>query len=144
MLKLFKTAVIVLCFFCLGLGPKENSVTAEAGKRTVKTGEVFSYTIKIEGEFEQPRIILPELKNFRIVSQSKSKRHSFKDKTETSAVKLIYFLFAPEPGAFTITPAVVEDNGKEFKSKSVTIQVKGAVLKEDKKILPYIESGIEI
>jgi len=136
--------IIAFCFSSLGLFWGDNPISVEVNKREIKTGEVFSYTIKIEGIFQKPNLNLPDFKNFNVVSQSQSKSYRQKKEGLMQTYVLKYFLFAPEAGQFTIKPAVLEDGDKTYKSKSITIKVKGKPLKEKKKILPYIEQGTDI
>jgi hypothetical protein len=120
------------------------SVEAKVDKDKVNTGEVFTYTVKIRGEFENPELTLPKFKNFKIVSQSQSKSYSFKEGKVEIEFKLVYQLFAPNPGIFEIEEVIVKDKGRKYKSKSILIKVKGKPLKEKRKISPYIEKGINI
>lgn len=142
---MFRTlAIVIFCIFLLGLSPDEATIEVSIDRKEVKTGEILTYTVKIEGEFSQPKLILPEFKDFQIVSQSQSKNYSFKNDHIKTVVHLIYFLLASEPGIFTIQPAILKDGNKTYEGKSITIRVKGKPLKEKKKVLPFLEKGIEI
>lgn len=145
MLRLFNLSLIIfLLFTFLSFSQDEEVIEVKVSKDKVETGEVFTYRIKIEGSFTQPELTLPEFKDFKVISQSRSKNYAFKQGRKKVIHNLVYQLFAPNPGVFTIKEAVLEDRGKKFKSKSITIDVKGRPLKEKRKILPYIEKGIEI
>jgi len=145
MLKFVKVATIIsICFFLSGFSLKKSIVKAQVNKRRVKTGEIFTYKVKIEGDFTNPYFVLPKFENFRIVSRTHSKRYSFDNGKVAAAIDLTYFLFAPCPGRFTIKSAVVADSGTRHRSKAFTIKVKGPPLKDKEKILPYISKGKNI
>ena len=145
MSKLFKIIFIVFfCFSSLGLFLKNNPVEVRVDKRAVETGEVFAYTIKIEGYFFKPRLILPEFNNFKVASQSQSRNYSVKDGKTKVIVSITVFLFAQEPGVFKIAPVIVEDKERKYRSRAVKIRVGGKPLEEKKKILPYIKKGQDI
>ncbi|HIE35777.1 MAG TPA: hypothetical protein EYP89_00875 [Candidatus Omnitrophica bacterium] len=119
-------------------------IEAKVDKDKVETGEIFTYTVKIKGEFEDPKIVLPKFKNFKIISQNQTKSYSFKEGRIEVEFDLVYELIASKPGVFKIEEVIVKDKGKRYKSNSIIIQVEGRPLEEKKKILPYIEKGIEI
>ena len=142
MLKLSRTLLLIMfCFFALGFGNNQKAIEVEVDKTSVETGEVFTYTIKIEGIFHKPNLDLPDFENFKIVSQSQSKNYRQEKEGLKRIIVLKYFLFAPAAGSFTIDPSVLEDGDRKFKSKSITIKAKGKPLEEKRKIQPYIEKG---
>ena len=145
LLKLLKlTTFAVLCVFFLGLSLGKETIVVKSDKKVVKTGEIFTYTVKIEGLFSNPSLIMPKFKDFKIISQSHSKNYSFGGGQTKTIINLTYLLFAHKPGVFVITPVILEDGDKKYESKPLTIKVKGKPLEEKKKILPYIQSGIDI
>ncbi|MCF7873671.1 MAG: BatD family protein [Candidatus Omnitrophica bacterium] len=119
-------------------------IKVEISKNKVATGEIFSYLITIEGKFENPKLQMPDLDQFKVVSTKKTKSFSYqKDKLKTT-VTITYFLFCPKPGSFTIEPVKLIDNNKTHQSKSFKIIVTGKSLKKKRKIVPYIEGGTKI
>ncbi len=161
MSKLFKFTLILLLFsfpvkaiprdrdFSFGetasLGSGEKTIEAKVDKRVVETGEIFSYELKIQGEIGDASLKLPEFEGFSVLSQSQSQSYSSKGGVSKTSISLIYLLFAPEPGTFTINPAtLVENEKKKHQSRAITIRVKGESLERKQKILPYIEEGIEL
>ena len=145
MWKLFKLIIVIFfCFTFLGLALKNPGVDVGVSTRRVKTGEVFTYKIKIEGYFSKPQLKLPEFQNFKVASHSQSKSYSFKGGKTKVMINLIYHLFATKPGVFTIEPVTIEDNGVKRRSRAIKIKVIGDPLPEDKKISPYIKKGTKI
>jgi hypothetical protein len=126
--------------------PKNNNrtVTTEISKKRVETGEVFSYLITIEGEFNNPKIEMPALDNFKIISTKKTKSFSYQQNKLKANMKITYFLSCPEPGSFTIEPVKVSDDKQTYQSNSLKVTVTGDPLEKKKKIRPYIESGITL
>jgi hypothetical protein len=119
-------------------------VEAKTSKQKVNTGEIFTYTIKIEGEFTAPKLKLPEFKNFIIVSRSEQRNYTVKSGGMRFQEKLILNLLCPKPGTFTIEGFLVEDKGKKITSNPVTIEATGKPLEEKPKPLPYTGKGIDI
>jgi len=113
-------------------------------RKKVATGEVFSYSIKVQGEFKSPKLKLPTFEGLAVVAKNESRNYSTKAGKTQMTYTLTLHLFGPNPGTFTIVPATIEDEGKTYKSKSVTVTVEGKPLEEKKKIQPFIKKGIAI
>jgi len=128
----------------LGFSANNNAIKVEVSKQSVNTGEVFSCEITVKGDLSKLKLTLPKFKGLTIVSQSQSRNYSFKNREEKATIIFTYSLFAQNPGKYVIEPVIVEGKGEEYKSKPITIKVKGRALKKNKKILPYIEKGTEI
>ena len=148
MSKLFNLAIFLLvsCFLFTGETFSEETtiVEAKASKTKVGTGEIFAYTIRVEGEFVSPKIKLPEFKNFIIASRSEQRKYTAKDKGMRFEEKLTLNLLCPKPGVFTIEGFSVEDNGKKLTANSVKIEATGKPLEEKTKPLPHTGTGIDI
>jgi hypothetical protein len=147
MLKSFKFVPLFLCIFLSGVTAycQETAVLeAKVNKNKVATGEIFTYTVKISGQFTSPKIKLPEFKNFIIVSRSEQRTYSAKSTGMLFEEKLILNLLCPKPGVFTIEGFNVEDKGKKLTSNSVTIEASGKPLEEKPKKPPYTGKGIDI
>jgi hypothetical protein len=117
---------------------------AKVDKNKVETGEIFTYTLKIEGDFSSPKLALPDFRDFKIVSQNQTKSYSFKDNKARLQFNLIYHLVVAHPGTFTIKEAILEDKERKFKSNSIVVEVSGKPLEDKKKLAPYIEQGTDI
>ena len=136
--------VILLCLSSLGFLFKSGVVNVNVSKRKVKTGEIFAYKVKVEGDLSNPKLIMPEFKDFNVASQKQTKSYTIKKGKARLMLDLTYFLFAYEPGAFRIAPVTVVDGEKKYKSKAIKVRVTGEPLGKKKKILPYIKEGTKI
>jgi len=141
---LSKLAVISLCLASLGFFSGNDAIKVEVDKQDVRTGEIFSCKITVEGDFSELKLTLPDFKGFKIVSQSQSRNYSFKKGQEQTTITFTYLLFAQKPGKYTIDPVIVEGKEQKHQSSPIIIKVKGQALEKDKKILPYIEKSTEI
>lgn len=145
MSKSFRIILItIVCFFSLGFSLSSGPIEVEVDKNKIETGEIFAYTIKIEGIFHKPHLTLPNFDDFKFVSQSQSKSIRQEKDRIKRIITLKYFFFAPKPGTFKIEPATLEDKGKKYKSKTISIKVKGKPLEEKRRIQPYIDKGTDI
>lgn len=120
-----------------------NTIEATASKRVVTTGEIFTYTVKIEGEFHAPKLHLPKFNDFTIVSQNQQRQYVSKGKSTILTIKIVYGLLAANPGSFTIEGASIADKDKRIETQPIAIEVTGKPFKENK-AAPYIERGIDI
>jgi hypothetical protein len=127
-----------------GLGFCKSPINVSVDKSKVKTGEVFTYTINIEGEFSSPQIDLPEFGNLKIVSQSQSKNYIFKSDAIIVKTTLSYKLMAYKPGTYIIDSVTIEDKGRVFKSESVTVEVRGQPLEEKEERDELFEGAITL
>lgn len=134
--------IVIFLFPLLSLA--EELIIVKVDKEVVNTGEIFTYTAEVKGEFTSPEVFPPEFKNFTVVFQNQSRNYSFKDDKIILEFSLTYQLFASQPGEFTIEELIVKDGKKEFKGRSFIIKVEGKPLEEKRKVLPYIDSGIDI
>lgn len=154
MLRLLKLVILVLVAFSfVGFfwNQEEKSlkedlvIQADTDKDQIETGEVFVYTLLIEGELEgKPEIKEPLFGDFEIVSTQTSRTFSYRQGKTIISLKLTYSLVAPEPGLFTIEPPEVTAAGKTYQGEAIQIKVKGEPLADKEKLQPYIEQGIEI
>ena len=136
--------IALLCLNSLGFLFKSSIVNVNVSKKRVETGEIFAYKVKIEGDFSNPKVVMPEFKDFNVASQKQTKSYAIKKGKARLTLDLTYFLFAYEPGVFTIQPVTVTEGEKEYKSRSIKIKVIGEPLGKKKKILPYIKEGTKI
>lgn len=154
MLKLSKVFILILGIFIFaGFFGKDSqkekdadlySVKVEISKNKIETGEIFAYSITIEGGLENPKVEVPDLDNFRIISTKKIKNFSYQKNKVKAILNITYFLLCPQPGSFTIKPVKVIEKNKTYKSNSVDIIVRGEPLDKKEQLQPYIESGISI
>ncbi|MCF7907651.1 MAG: BatD family protein [Candidatus Omnitrophica bacterium] len=144
-MRLTKLVILVFgLFLLLGAGESGQIVKATVNKNKVSTGELLIYTVTIEGIFKDPQVTPPEFKDFKVSSQSNSQNYYFSGSGTKINITLIYTLLALKAGNFSLGPTVIKDEGEEYKSNVVDIAVEGKPFKEKKKILPYIDEGLEI
>jgi hypothetical protein len=122
----------------------DNAIEAKVSKSAVSTGEIFTYTLKIEGQFHSPKIALPEFENFTIASQSQQRQYTSKNGGTNLTLQATYNLFATNAGNFTIKGASLIDEGKRIETQPITIEVTGKPLEEKLKVAPSIENGTDI
>lgn len=153
MLKLSRFFLILATFVFFGFfgqdskqnqEENQNKVSVEVSQNKLETGQVFSYLITIEGDFNDPELIMPGLDDFIIVSTKKSESFSYQKDNIKTKIKITYFLICPNPGTFKIEPVKIVDAGKTYQSDSFTIVATGDPLEKKKKLQPYIEGGTEI
>jgi hypothetical protein len=152
-LKLFRFFLILVTFVFFGFfgqGSKQNQeknrnkVSVKVSQNKLETGQVFSYLITIEGDFNDPELIIPSLDDFMVISTKKTESFSYQKDNIKTKIKITYFLVCPKPGTFKIEPVKIIDAGKTYQSDSLTIVATGDPLEKKKKLQPYIEDGIEI
>lgn len=128
----------------LGCVYSQPLVRVDVDKDKVKTGETFTCTVKIEGEFSSPRIILPEFKGLKVVSQVQSKQYSFHNNKPNIKIVMKYKLVAYYPGEYKIDSVVVKDGRKKFTSKTITVKVAGKPIEKPKEKKDILKGGITI
>lgn len=142
MSKLFKLTVIGIWFLSTGLSLGEKIIEAKVGAKSVETGEIFTYEIAVNGELDlSAQLQLPDFGGLSIVSESQYRDYSLDANTEKTTLTFIYYIFASEPGVYTIGPAILENDGIQYQSRSITIKAGGKPLEEKNRIQPYIEKG---
>lgn len=109
----------------------EPLIKAGVDKPRNGTGEVFVYSVNIEGEFGGKDIKAPEFGDLRVVSQSKVTQRVFKGKTGEMKIKMTYGLVAGNPGTYNIKGVVVKDKGKVFQGETITVEITGEPLREE-------------
>lgn len=154
MLKLSKTILLAMLLFSAGgffrnesggqPEPNSNKIEVKVSEKEVDTGQVFSYLIKIKGDFEDPVIKKPCLDNFKIVSTQRSQSFFYQESKTKIKIEITYLLLAPEAGVFIIGPVEVSDQEKTYQSEKVEIKVTGEPLKKKPRPKPPIGEGIEI
>jgi hypothetical protein len=82
-LKLFRFFLILVTFVFFGFfgqGSKQNQeknrnkVSVKVSQNKLETGQVFSYLITIEGDFNDPELIIPSLDDFMVISTKKNRK----------------------------------------------------------------------
>ncbi len=122
----------------------EPAIEAKTDKNKVTTGETFTYTLKIEGEFNSPKLRLPAFSDFIIVSQGQKRQYIAKGNSTLLIVKVNYTLRALNPGNFVIEGASVTGKDKQAKAAPITIEVTGEPIKNKTGIAPHAKKAIDL
>ncbi|MCK9573451.1 MAG: BatD family protein [Candidatus Omnitrophica bacterium] len=145
MLKLSNYLLITIIFLSQTIyAQAPGTIEASVDKRKVATGEIFTYTLKVDGEFISPKLTIPKFNDFTIVSQNQQRQYTSKGSNTALTVKITYHLLALNPGNFAIEGASVKDKEKELKAQTIVIEATGKAVKEKIKVAPQIEKGIDI
>jgi hypothetical protein len=140
----YSTSIILLSGSVVFAQSAAPTIEAKVNKDKVKTGEIFVYSLKIEGSFKNPKLSLPDFKDFQIVTQNQVQNYI----TEAGRVKTIlsleYRLAIPKPGKFKINAATINDSGRIFKSKIQEIEVTGEPIHKRKELPSYLNNSIDI
>lgn len=104
-------------------------VKAQVSGRTVYLGEPFTYSVRVES-LEDPQLIPLKSDAFEVNGPSgpSLSQNMFIVNgrvNASSSLSYRYVLTAREAGEFTIPPAVVEANGKRYRSEAIAIKVVG-------------------
>ncbi|MDD4955204.1 MAG: BatD family protein [Candidatus Omnitrophica bacterium] len=143
MLKLSSFLLVFAVMLNIAARAEEKTIEAKVSKNTVTTGEIFTYTLKTEGEFTAPKLKLPVFDNFTIVSQSRKERNS-KGQAIKLMLEITYGMFAASPGKFTIAGASITDGNKKIETQPIAIEVTGKPMEKKSKIAPPPGRGIDI
>lgn len=139
--------ILLVCFFILLPSifcQTANNLKAVVDKNKVETGEIFTYKITVEGEFINPQLDIPALKDFAIIAQGQSRNYTTKGDKTVITLNINYQLMAVKPGTFTIDAVALKDQSQQLKSIPLRIEVSGKPLQDKQKLLPYLENATEI
>ena len=112
----------------------------------VKTGEVFTYTIRIEGQFTSPRIQTSDFGKLKVVGQSQSRNYRMSGGTKQVEAVFIYQLTAYEPGEYVLPKAEVTDGKKTYSADTLTVQVTGEPvdIEHEKELYRFRQGAISL
>lgn len=111
-------ALILQSFLLLA----QTSFTASVNKNKVGVNEQFSLTFTVNGNGD--RFAAPNLSNFSILAgPSTSSSTTIINGKMSQENSYTYYLRAKKIGIFTIGPAYITVNGKEYQTKNLSIQV---------------------
>ena len=136
--------IVLFLFVSLAFSFGKDPIKASVDKTKITTGEIFTYSLSIDDDYLQATLIPPDFKGLNVVSYRQSKSFNSIDKKTKTIHTISYFLFAQNPGAITIKPAILKVSEKEYKTSSITLKVEGIPLEQKLKILPYIEKGTNL
>ncbi|SEN72104.1 Oxygen tolerance [bacterium A37T11] len=112
----------LLLFWTFMAVGQEVSFTASVSNTTVAIGEEFEVSFTVNGNIE--KFGPPTFEGFEVVSgpNQSSSMTSINGKTSVS-VSLSYGLVAQKVGEFTLGPASMQANGKQYRSNTIRIKV---------------------
>ena len=122
------TLLFLLQFLALsGLGYGQNiSVTATVDKNSLTLEDSLQLSIVIKGTQNTPPPQLPSLPDFRVTSAGTSSSTQYINTQRTVSITYNYRLTPMKIGTILIGPAKVKINGKNYSTKSITVQVQKA------------------
>lgn len=135
---------LIFTFLLCGFALAETTLEVKISKDKVETGEVFTYTVKVKGNFISPKLTLPDFKNFIIISQNQGENYSLEGNTATVEYLLTYSLMAARPGVFTIKGVILKEKNKQTQTEPLSVEVIGKPLQDKRKVQPYLEQGTDI
>jgi hypothetical protein len=145
MWRLFKYLLpLILLANTAAYAQSNPTVEAKTDKNKVATGETFTYSLKIEGEFNSPKLRLPAFNDFTIVSQNQQQQYIAKNGSTILIVKANYCLRALNPGNFIIEGASVIDKDRQVKAAAIPIEVTGKPVKDKTKSAPRAKNAIDL
>jgi hypothetical protein len=98
-------------------------VSLHVDRSSVVQTDAIKMTIKISGTQSAVTPRVAGLQNFRVESGGTSSNFSMVNGQVTSSIDQAYYLYPKRVGKFTIGPAIVSINGKDFRSNAVTVTV---------------------
>ena len=127
------------------------SVQATVSKNEVFSGERIGFTIEISGDFSDvSRPQIPSsINGLRLLNNnpSTSRSYSFVNGKSQITYSYTYYFIAEKAGQFTIPPAVVSIDGRNYQTRSISIKVidrNRAADNKDKKGRPDIFLALEL
>jgi hypothetical protein len=103
----------------------QDTVRATVDKTQAKTGEIFTYTVAIEGELQSPQVTIPEFGPLKVAGQSSSRNYRVRNGRRRVQMEFVYNLVAYVSGEYTLDSVEVKDGQKVFRSDKVTVHVTG-------------------
>lgn len=122
-----RKAIIFLSLFLVSLFMWAGKVdfTAKLSSETVEVGQRFRITFSVNTNFRN--LVEPDLSKFKILSgPNQSSSTQIINGNVSQSVSVSYILVATEKGKYSIAPATVSVQGKEYKSNSLTLEVVAA------------------
>lgn len=108
-------------------------VSANVNKKIININETIDYSLNVKGAFKKlPRIIIPQFKNFIILSSQQN--HSFNIKRGKFEVTIRYTLTLKplRQGKFILPPFKVKALFKTYQTQKITVEVIGSRKKREK------------
>jgi hypothetical protein len=126
-------SLIFTFLFVSSISLFSQSVVALADKTEIQGDEMITLTLKITGDIQgDPQ--LPELKDWNIIGgpNHASRVTVINGKIDKSS-NISYYLTPKKTGTLEIPPITFKENGNALKTKSISVNVTGDIIKERKK-----------
>jgi tetratricopeptide (TPR) repeat protein len=120
--------IFALCFLSLA-NAQELTVTAKVDRTTIRLNQSLTYKVIVTGSEirNAPKPVLPDLENKFLITSSASASSFTMVNNQMSSSKTQSFTLKPiRPGKFVIEPAMINFNGKTYKTNSLEIEVSSA------------------
>ncbi|WP_300668137.1 BatD family protein [Desulfoluna sp.] len=112
--------MVLLC------GLSASAVCAEGARAVVDTTRLRlgeSLTLRVMADFDDPRVEMPEMANFRVSPRGTSSRMQIINGRTTREVESLYLLVPLQAGEFVIPAIAVMDGRKAYHTQPVSIRV---------------------
>jgi len=118
--------MLVSAYPCLA----DISVKAEIDKKNLTTDEVLTYkVIVVYSKENPPKLKLPKLDDFRVISQVQSSSVQFSAEGKKNTTIFAFVLLPLKAGELQIKPAEVNSGKNSFTTDAFKIQVKQGKIK---------------
>jgi hypothetical protein len=116
-------------FFVLAMGtawPADIQVTASVDRQELTLEDSVNFSVVVEGTQNSPPPELPPLDSFKVRNRGSSSSFQIINGDRSSSITYNFVLLPKESGTFTIGPATVDIDGKQFQTAPITLVVKEA------------------
>jgi len=98
-------------------------VSLDLDRTSVTQTDAIKMTVKISGTQSAVTPQVAGIQNFRVESGGTSSNFSMVNGQVSSSINQTYYLYPKRAGKFTLGPAIVQINGKNYRSNVVTVTV---------------------
>ena len=131
--------LLIVANLCLA----QIQVHLEVDSDTISLNEVVGVNVKVIGARNSSTPTINTNENFNIQHEGSSSQISIINGDTTISTSHQYQLSPIKPGTFTLGPATVEVNGKEFTSNTISIKVGGTTNIPNKDRNYYVEAFLD-
>ncbi len=116
-------------FFIWAMGtawPADLQVSASVDKQELTLEDSVIFSVLVEGTQSALAPELPTLDSFKVKAQRSSSSFQIINGNRSSSITYSFVLFPMETGTFTIGPATVTIEGKQYRTEPITLVIKEA------------------
>ncbi|MDP8215860.1 MAG: BatD family protein [Candidatus Kaelpia imicola] len=122
-----KYLLVLLLLVANKLYAQDLSVKYSMDRESISLDEVLKYRILVTGSFKTtPALHVPELQNFKIISNRKMSKVSISAGEIVSSVEFIFMLSPLKEGFFEMSGFKVEAGDVEYEVEAIKIKVSGS------------------